>query len=1397
MSGRFSRRVLRRAGLLLFLVATIIVAIPAAQAVAAYPTYITSDWGTTTKFPVAWYGPGSSYTTPDGTKVTIPAAATIDVQYKDGSSGAWRTWLQDSKASGATFTGAYGHTYWFRTRWQTASNGSAWSGTISYAVPYDNGSLKYSSGWGYATAKGYAFNNTIRYSTKAGTSMSYSFTGKRVVIVATKAKGRGKFAVYLDGSSRVYKYIDTYYYQTRYRRHVFDYTFPTYGNHKIVIKNLGTRGRPRIDLDAVAVVRPDVTGPTGSIVAPAYSKEQTPTISLISADNVGVSQVKLAANSALTGAVTQPLWASPTDTKWNLGATEGAKTIYARFYDEAGNASALVSRALFFDKTKSTVVASGNTTIPIGVARTIDATVTDASPVTVELLYRPVAISTFETATMTPASGRFTADIPATATLTNVEYYVRATDAAGNMTELGPFAVGALDVTPPEVPLLTAATPGDRSASIAWSTVMDPDLAGYRLYRSGGVDGPWTMLTDTQSTAYTDTSVLNGHSYFFAVRSYDASGNQSALSTPWQAVLPQKLASLNVSVPPTATVGQSFTATVTATDDNGDPYLPELTVDMTENGPGTLTPTALTLTGGSGTGQFSYATTGDIQLTATSSVITGTSGTLTIESVPSPTGLVATPFDRRVDLAWNAVNGYGVTSYRVYRSDVATGTWSQIATASVAATPTYVDSTALNGHTYQYQVSAYGPYDNESGRSSLATATLPQKLASLTVTVPATTIVGQSFTTTVTATDDNGKPYLPTIRVTMSEDGTGSISPTTLNVSGGSASGSFTYSLTGDIRVTATYLGISGQSATMTVQPVPAPAGLTATPGDHKVDLAWNAVNGYGVTSYRVYRADVATGTWSQIATASVAATPTYTDTTALNGHTYQYRVTAYGPTTNESSNSNTATAVLPQKLASLSLQVPAVAIVGQSFTATVTAADDNGKPYTTGMTVAMSEDGTGALTPTTLDIPASSSSASGSFRYMAGGSAATGAVKITATNGSTSTSATVSMQPVPAPTGLAANGGDHKVSLGWSALGYGVTNYRIYRATDTTPWAQIASIAATASPAYTDTSTPNGDKYYYQVSGYSTDTGEGLRSGSATATLVQKLASLTVSVPSTATVGQQFNVTVTAKDDNGVSYTPTVTVNMTANGSGELTPSVLSVTGGSRTASFSYSVTGDIKISAASGTISGQSTTMTVEGVPAPTGLAAIDGDRRANLSWTAVNSSYGVTNYRIYRAPGGTGTWTQIASIAATPSPSYSDTGVLNGSTYDYRVTAYGPGTNESAASSVVTTILPQKLVSMTVSVPSTITVGQSFTATVTAMNDNGQPFTDGLSLTVGENGTGTLDHTDLAIAQGTGTGSGTFVYTDTVAGTLTLSLSDTDPVTGLPVEVVSDPIDVLLGP
>ena len=96
--------------------------------------------------------------------------------------------------------------------------------------------------------------------------------------------------------------------------------------------------------------------------------------------------------------------------------------------------------------------------------------------------------------------------------------------------------------------------------------------------------------------------------------------------------------------------------------------------------------------------------------------------------------------------------------------------------------------------------------------------------------------------------------------------------------------------------------GESAQSAYAGATPnctIPAtPTGLAATPGDNQVSLSWTTSS--GATSYNVKRSTTSGGPYTIIAGLTSAA---FTDTTAVNGTTYYYVVSAVG-SCGESANS-------------------------------------------------------------------------------------------------------------------------------------------------------------------------------------------------------------------------------------------------------------------------------------------------------------------------------------------------------------------------------------------------------------------------------------------------------------------------------------------------------------
>ncbi|MEV6053845.1 PA14 domain-containing protein [Streptomyces sp. NPDC052107] len=122
-------------------------------------------------------------------------------------------------------------------------------------------------------------------------------------------------------------------------------------------------------------------------------------------------------------------------------------------------------------------------------------------------------------------------------------YEVRAYDKAGNESAgTADQGVTTVDTTPPAAPAGAGGWSMDpvREVTLSWSQNTEPDLAGYRVYRSTTwpvTAGPENQLggdTLLHSTWWTDRPPQTGDYYYYAVTAVDTAGNESAPSAVWQ-----------------------------------------------------------------------------------------------------------------------------------------------------------------------------------------------------------------------------------------------------------------------------------------------------------------------------------------------------------------------------------------------------------------------------------------------------------------------------------------------------------------------------------------------------------------------------------------------------------------------------------------------------------------------------------------------------------------------------------------------------------------------------------------------------------------------------------------------------------------------------------------------
>ena len=79
----------------------------------------------------------------------------------------------------------------------------------------------------------------------------------------------------------------------------------------------------------------------------------------------------------------------------------------------------------------------------------------------------------------------------------------------------------------------------NHSVTLSW-TASTSTVTGYNMYSSTTSGGPYTELTTvpTAATAYTDTTVQSGNTYYYVVTAVDSANNKSAYSGQTAAVIP-------------------------------------------------------------------------------------------------------------------------------------------------------------------------------------------------------------------------------------------------------------------------------------------------------------------------------------------------------------------------------------------------------------------------------------------------------------------------------------------------------------------------------------------------------------------------------------------------------------------------------------------------------------------------------------------------------------------------------------------------------------------------------------------------------------------------------------------------------------------------------------------
>jgi subtilisin family serine protease len=444
----------------------------------------------------------------------------------------------------------------------------------------------------------------------------------------------------------------------------------------------------------------------------------------------------------------------------------------------------------------------------------------------------------------------------------------------------------------------------------------------------------------------------------------------------------------------------------------------------------------------------------------------------------APTALTATPGNGQVVLTWTVPGSNGGSPITSYTATATPGG----ATCTVTTLGCTIGG-LTNGTTYTFVVTATNAVGTgpASASASATPATVPGAPTGLTAT-PGN---GQVVLTWL-APASNGGGAITGYTATASPGGaTCTVTTLGCTIAGLTNGTAYTFTVKASNAVGA---GPASASASATPATVPgAPAGLTATPGNAQVVLAWSAPASNGGSAITGYTATASPGS----ATCTTATTGC-TIGGLTNGTAYTFTVTATNAVgTGPASTSASATpATVPGAPTGLTATAGNASVV-LAWTAPIS----NGGSAITGYTAIASPGGATCTVATTgCTIGGLTNGTTYSFTVRASNAIGMGP---------TSASASATPTAVPgAPRNLSAKPNPSRgVSLSWLAPtsngGSAITKYRIYRSTASGTETFLFEVGNVVS--YVDAATSKGIHYYYTVSAVNS-IGEGPRSAEADA---------------------------------------------------------------------------------------------------------------------------------------------------------------------------------------------------------------------------------------------------------------------------------------------------------
>jgi M6 family metalloprotease-like protein len=707
-----------------------------------------------------------------------------------------------------------------------------------------------------------------------------------------------------------------------------------------------------------------------------------------------------------------------------------------------------------------------------------------------------------------------------------------------------------------------------------------------------------------------------------------------------------------------------------------------------------------------------------------------------------PSNLTAVPYSgTRIDLAWTDNSG-NETGFRIERKTGTDGTFAEVTTVGTDVT-SYSDTGLTSGVHYYYQVCAVNDYgdSNYSNVADTTTLTIPNAPSGLTATAISDTQINLSWTDNA----NNESSFRVEQKIGAAGDWV-EVASTGANVTSLTRS-SLVANTSYYFRVRAYngagYSAYCPEAATTTYA-LPTPTGLSSTPlSPTEIALSWTD-NLTGEAGYRIERRTGFSGTWGEIAT--VGANVTIFRDDGLSAVTaYSYRIRGYNASGYSAYSSITSSTTY-------ALPAPDFLSATPVTSTRIDLAWSDASPNETGFKIER-KSGAGswqeiATSPAnSISYADTSCSAATAYTY-----------RLRAYNGNGysaySNEATATTYALVAPTNLVASPiSSSQIILSWTDNSNNESGFKIeYKSASEGSWGELVTVGAGIT-SYQQTGLAPGSAFIYRVraynaSGYSTYSNEATAATFALPTPANLAAILIagneVDLTWTDTATTETGYLIERKSGAG-SWTEIAAAGANSTSYQDLTMAP-SMTHLYRVRS--YNAIGYSNYS--------NEASATTPAVPAgPSNLLAIPVSlTQINLTWS--DNSNNEMGFVIERAPGGTGSWTVLATVGASVI-SYSNTGLPSNTSYSYRLHAYNVKGDSIYSNIATTTTLT------TVIAPTTLTVSaRSATEVVLNWRDNSTNETgfyiermqtsQGIWNVIGSVGANVKTYTDTATAGST---------------------------------------------